>query len=214
MNKQQFATLAIAIKSAYPASKVMEDNASMDFWYLMLKDIDYRVAENAIMEHVSTNIYPPSIAEIRKLCMERCKRPALSFDEAWGTVQRAISKYGSYHPDEAFATMDEMTLSVVKNLGWTKLCQSENPEASRANFRKAYEEKLNSAMTQIRLPDFVLKNKLALQEHYIPALKENPRPKIEAKEQEHDVRDDMTPEELEARSVRFEEMRRRILGGN
>lgn len=34
MNKQQFATLAIGIKSAYPASKILEDNASMDFWYM------------------------------------------------------------------------------------------------------------------------------------------------------------------------------------
>ena len=33
MNKQQFATLAIGIKSAYPASKILEDKASMDFWY-------------------------------------------------------------------------------------------------------------------------------------------------------------------------------------
>ena len=47
MDKQQFATLTIGIKSAYPASKILEDSASMDFWYLMLKDIPYEVAENA-----------------------------------------------------------------------------------------------------------------------------------------------------------------------
>ena len=39
MNKQQFATLAIGIKSAYPASKILEDKASMDFWYMTLKDL-------------------------------------------------------------------------------------------------------------------------------------------------------------------------------
>ena len=39
MDKQQFATLAIGIKSAYPASKILEDNASMDFWYMTLKDM-------------------------------------------------------------------------------------------------------------------------------------------------------------------------------
>lgn len=141
MNKQQFATLAIGIKSAYPASKILEDNASMDFWYMTLKDIPYEIAENAVMEHICTNIYPPNIAEIRKLCMERCKTPILSFDEAWGVVQKAMSDYGWYHPQEAFATMDELTLAVVKNLGWSRLCQSENPTADRANFREAYEKK-------------------------------------------------------------------------
>ena len=49
MDKQQFATLAIGIKSAYPASKILEDNASMDFWYMTLKDIPYEIAENAVM---------------------------------------------------------------------------------------------------------------------------------------------------------------------
>lgn len=138
MDKQQFATLAIGIKSAYPASKILEDNASMDFWYMALKDIPYEIAENAVMEHICTNVFPPNIAEIRKLCMERCKPKILSFDEAWGVVQKAMADYGWYHPQEAFAIMDELTLSVVKNLGWSRLCQSENPTAERANFREAY----------------------------------------------------------------------------
>ncbi len=82
MNKQQFATLAIGIKSAYPASKILEDKASMDFWYTMLEDMPYEIAENAVMEYICTNIYPPNIAQIRKLCAERCRKPVVSFDEA------------------------------------------------------------------------------------------------------------------------------------
>ena len=100
MDKQQFATISIGIKSAYPASKILEDMASMDFWYMMLKDIPYEVAENAVMEHICTNVFPPNIAEIRKLCMERCRQPVPSFDEAWGVVQKAISTYGRERPQE------------------------------------------------------------------------------------------------------------------
>lgn len=59
MDKQQFATISIGIKSAYPASKILEDKASMDFWYMMLRDIPYEVAENAVMEHICTNVFPP-----------------------------------------------------------------------------------------------------------------------------------------------------------
>lgn len=170
MNKQQFATLAIGIKSAYPASKILEDNASMDFWYMALKDIPYEIAENAVMEHICTNVFPPNIAEIRKLCMERCKPKILSFDEAWGLVQKAMSEYGWYHPQEAFAIMDELTLSVVKNLGWSRLCQSENPTADRANFREAYMRKAAEAQNTNSLPDFVAQNKALLQQHYVPAI--------------------------------------------
>lgn len=213
MDKQQFATLAIGIKSAYPASKILEDNASMDFWYMMLKDIPYEIAENAVMEHICTNIYPPNIAEIRKLCVERCQRPVLSFDEAWGVVQKAIGTYGWYHPQEAFATMDELTLSVVKNLGWSKLCQSENSTADRANFREAYEAKAKATQNSNQLPEFVAHNKALLQERYVPVIEVKEVPRIEQEEPMQDVRESLTEEQMAARAQMFEEAKRRILGG-
>lgn len=212
MNKQQFATLAIAIKSAYPASKILEDTASMDFWFMMLQDMDYKVAENAIAEHICTNIYPPNIAEIRKLCAERMQKPVLPFDEAWGVVQNALRTYGFYRPQEAFATMDELTLSVVKNLGWSRLCQSENSAADRANFREAYEAKAKKVQNNMQLPEFVAKNKLQIQEHYIPAIEEKTVPRIE-ETQPVDTREELTEEQLAERSQKLAEIRRRILGG-
>lgn len=213
MDKQKFATLAIGIKAAYPASKILEDNPSMDFWYMMLKDIPYEIAENAIMEHICTNVFPPNIAEIRKLCIERCKKSVLSFDDAWGVVQKAMRDYGFYNPQKAFDTMDELTLSVVKNLGWSNLCRSENPEASRANFRMAYEAKAKEAQNSNQLPEFVAKNKALLKEQYVPAIETKLVPQIEKKEKVEDPMDTLTPEQLEERAKRFEETRRRILGG-
>jgi len=213
MNKQQFATLVTGIKSAYPASKILEDKASMDLWYVMLKDMPYEIAENAVMEHICTNIYPPNIAEIRKLCVERCQRPVLSFDEAWGVVQKAMSTYGWYHPQEAFDTMDELTLSVVKNLGWSRLCQSENPTADRANFRESYEAKAKAAQKSYQLPKSVAQNKALLQERYVPAIETKKVQKIEQNELVHDTRDGPTEEQLAERKRMIEETRRRILGG-
>lgn len=103
MTKQEFAVIAVAIKAAYPASKVMADEASMKFWYQMLQDLDYKIAENAVMEYTTTHTFPPSIAEIRQLSLDRYRPAIPSFDEAWGVVQKAIGTYGSYHPQEAFA---------------------------------------------------------------------------------------------------------------
>lgn len=213
MDKQQFATITIGIKSAYPASKILEDGASMDFWYMMLKDIPYEVAENAVMEHICTSVYPPNIAEIRKLCMERCRQPVLSFDDAWGVVQKAMSMYGSWRTEEAYKTMDALTLSVVKNIGWTRMCQSENPAADRANFREAYEAKAQKLQSSNCLPEFVAQNKALLKERYIPAIEEKGAQEIEQKESDQDVRDGLTDEQLADRARRFDEIRRRILGG-
>lgn len=140
MNKQEFAVIAVGIKSAYPASKILEDDASMNFWYRMLKDLNGKVVENAVMEHISTSVYPPNIAEIRKLCMERCKPPVLGFDEAWGVVQRAMSEYGWYHPQEAFALMDDLTVSVVKT--------SDGTGCARAKIRQQTEPTSEKRMRQ------------------------------------------------------------------
>lgn len=208
MDKQQFATLVIGIKSAYPASKILEDNASMDFWYMMLRDIPYEIAENAVMEHISTNIYPPNIAEIRKLCADRLKRPVLSFDEAWGTVQTAMSKYGSYNAERAFAEMDDLTRSVVKNLGWTRMCQSENPTADRANFREAYETKAKEAQNSLQMPAFVTARKAQLQQQYIPEIEEKLTPKIEKREEVRYQGIELTDEQKEKRSRQVEELRK------
>jgi len=213
MTKNEFATLAIAIKSAYPASKILEDTASMDFWYRMLQDVNYKVAENAIAEHICTNVFPPNIAEIRKLCAERTQRPVLPFDEAWGVVQSAMRSYGFYNPQEAFATMDELTLSVVKNLGWSRLCQSENPTADRANFREAYEAKAKAIQNNMQLPEFVAQQKLQIQEHFIPAIESKTVPQIEEQTRPADIRETLTEEQMAQRSRMFEEARRRILGG-
>lgn len=212
MNKQQFATLAIAIKSAYPASKILEDNASMDFWFMMLQDMDYKVAENAIAEHICTNIYPPNIAEIRKLCADRMQKPVLSFDEAWGIVVKARSQCGRDEPLKAYERMDELTLSVVKNLGWYHICTTENDAALRANFREAYEAKAKKVQNNMQLPEFVARNKLQIQEHYIPVIETKVVPRIEDT-RPVDIREMLTDEQLARRSQMLEETRRRLLGG-
>lgn len=210
MNKQEFAVIAVGIKSAYPASKILEDEASMNFWYRMLEDMDGKVVENAVMEHISTNIYPPNIAEIRRLCIDRCKPQVLSFDEAWGTVQKAISSYGRDRPQEAYADMDELTASIVKNLGWTRLCISENQTADRANFREAYEKKEAELRNANALPEFVSKSKARLQQQYVPAIEKKEPVKVEQAPVPEPVQ--LTDEELEERARKFEEIRRRMLG--
>ncbi|MCD8282826.1 MAG: hypothetical protein LUC22_06205, partial [Prevotella sp.] len=133
------------ISSAYPAAKVLDDIRAMDFCFDILGHVSFAVASNAVAEYVCTSQYPPSIAEVRKLCADRTKEPVPAFDAAWGTVVGAIARHGSYDPEGAFAEMDDITREVVKNLGWTRLCMSENQTADRANFSEAYEARAKGA---------------------------------------------------------------------
>ena len=210
MDKKEFATLAIAIKAAYPASKVLQDTSSMDFWYQMLCDLDYRVAENAITEHICTNVFPPNIAEIRKLCTDRLLHDIPSSDEAWGMVQKAIAKHGYYNPLDAFATMDETTVDIVKNLGWSNLCNSTNQMADRANFRMAYESKIEKKKIDRQLPEFVSERKLQLKNHYAPsAIECEPEQRV-IEEKSLIERNELTDERKEELDNRLADMRKRF----
>ncbi len=212
MNKKEFLKVSVALKAAYPRFTFLATDEEMEFWYQMLQDMDYKIAENAVEEHISTSIYPPCIAEIRKLCTERTQKPLLSFDEAWGVVQNAIRNYGLSNQLEAYAVMDGLTLSVVKNLGWSSLCQSENPTADRANFREAYEAKAKIVQNNLQLPEFVIRDKLQIQEYYNPVIEKKVAPEI-GKAESGQIREELTEEQLARRSQMVEEARRRILGG-
>ena len=41
--------------------------------------------------------------------------------------------------DAALASMDEITRETVIRIGWQQICESENPDALRANFRMVHE---------------------------------------------------------------------------
>ena len=41
--------------------------------------------------------------------------------------------------EAALASMDEVTAETVRRIGWQQICESENVDALRANFRMVYE---------------------------------------------------------------------------
>lgn len=145
--------------------------------------------------------------------MDRCKKPVLSFDDAWGSVQKAIREYGFYGAEKAFASFDELTLSIVKNLGWSNLCLNENVDASRANFRIAYEAKAKEAQNINQLPDFVANNKAMLQEQYTPQIESRTLTRIGSKDTKAEVINNLEPEQINDRARQLAELKKRMIGG-
>lgn len=213
MTDKEFETVSVAIKAAYPRFNALPDKYAMKVWYQMLADMDFEVVENAVLEHISTSAFPPSIAEIRRLCVERYKKAPLGFDGAWNVVFAAIAKHGLNGSQEAFEMMDPITLDVVKNLGWRNLCLSENQAADRANFREAYEAKVNALQISRQLPEFVIKNKALLQKRHMPAVEEKTVAGIPEKPPERWQAPDLTEEQIEKRLEMVAAVRRRVFGG-
>lgn len=140
MNAQEFSTIAMAIRSAWPNANLMLDDKAKDVWYTMLADLDYNACLVAIKEHMSTCRFAPSIAELRERCSNVTCAPVQSWGDAWEDVISAIRFCGMYREEEALQRMDAITRKCVKRLGFQNLCTSENITADRANFRMIYEQ--------------------------------------------------------------------------
>ena len=152
MTEQEFMKIASAIKTSYPTVKVLQDKSSMDIWYMMLSDLDYRVCQTAVLELISTLKFPPTIAEIREKCSHLISPEVKEWGEAWEEVQRSIGKYGMYQPREALESFDDLTRKCVSRIGYVNICTSENITADRANFRMIYETEAQRKRTENQLP--------------------------------------------------------------
>ena len=140
MTKQEFGIFASALRTFYPKEQILPNQQAMELWYNQLKDIPYEVAEASLNAYVSVNKWSPSIAEIREAAASVQHGNVPDWGDAWEVVLRCIGKYGSYRESEALASMDEMTRTAVKRIGFRNICMSENITADRANFRMIYEQ--------------------------------------------------------------------------
>lgn len=184
MTDQEFETIALAIKAAYPNSNVLPDKYAMKTWYRTLADLDYKVAENAVLEHISTSVFPPSIAEIREKCAARLTPMVTDWGEAWEEVQMAIRRYGSYREEEAVASLSRLAAIAVRRMGFQNLCRSENTVADRAHFQRMYEGMVKEEKRQTQPPEYVRTERNQMIESNTPLALEEKRDIEELQTQE------------------------------
>lgn len=154
MTKQEFATLAMAIRTYYPKEQILPNQQAMELWYRELQDIPADVAEAALRKWVATNKWSPSIAELREMAAEVRHGEIPDWGEGWEQVLTAIRRFGSYREREALDSLDPMTRTCVQRLGFRNICMSENISTDRANFRMMYESLAEREQTrqQVALP--------------------------------------------------------------
>ena len=166
MTKQEFATLAMAIRTYYPKEQILPNKQAMELWYRELQDIPAAVAEAALRKWVATNTWSPSIAELREMAAEVRNGEIPDWGEGWERVLTAIRRFGSYREREALDSLDPMTRTCVQRLGFRNICMSENISNDRANFRMMYESlaEREQARQQVALPLQDVISRLRLEE--------------------------------------------------
>ena len=127
------------MKAVWPNPNFLPDMASVNVWYELLKDIEYKVANMAIQMYAQSNKFPPTVAEIREASAKLIHGETKDWSKAWEEACRAMSRFGRDRKSEAYKTLDERTRRVIDRLGYRNLCMSENIGVDRANFRSIYE---------------------------------------------------------------------------
>lgn len=140
MEREEFKAIVKGLKAVYAQPAFIADADAFEVWFGMLQDLPYKQASLAAQKHMANSPFPPTIADIRKLCAGDAG--TLSVDDAWGMVLRAIRTYGYMREAEALESLPEPCRGVVRNIGWQNLCQSENIMADRAFFRDSYRPKM------------------------------------------------------------------------
>lgn len=152
MDKREFSMFASGLRTYYPRENILPNDQAMELWFQQLQDLPFKVAEAALHKWVATNKWSPSIADIRETAAEIMNGELQDWGEGWRQVMRAISNFGSYDPDGAIDTLDEISAIAVRRIGWLNLCMSENIEIERANFRMIYEAEAKRKKRDAQIP--------------------------------------------------------------
>lgn len=158
MSKEEFAKIAMALQSYYPRYSLLPSREAMELWFMQLNDFTYTELEAAVNAWASTEVFPPSIAELRKKVQYIRNGNEKTWDKGWEELNRAIRRFGMYAEAEALQSLDEITRETTKRLGFKNLCLSENMEADRANFRTIYTRIQERQLQEEALPEAVKRN--------------------------------------------------------
>ena len=133
MNKGEAMKLLATLRAAWPRQEVGQDTAAV--YAAMLADLPLEEAKAAVQLLVQTSRFFPTIAEIREKVAEARCGDLTAPELAWGEVQEAIGRVGSYHRP-LFA--NPAIQRAVDAIGWRAICLDENLSATRARFLDAY----------------------------------------------------------------------------
>lgn len=128
----------LLLKSAYPRQELTDQ--TIDVYEAALQDIDPGLLRAAVLHHVSTNKWFPTVAELRNAAANLVSRASgqLLPGEAW---EQVVRKFRQGYSHSRVPEFDELTAKALGAIGgWHYLCYSDNIPADRARFIQAYEQ--------------------------------------------------------------------------
>ena len=142
MDRREFAVWVMALQTYYERFKLLQTQQAIELWFRELSYIPAEILTAALRKWVNTpgkGQFPPSIAELKTMVAEVTQGELPDWGAGWQEVKKAIGRWGYMRYREALESMSPVTRKAVQHIGWEDLCNSENQDVIRAQFRQVFE---------------------------------------------------------------------------
>lgn len=144
----------LAIIAAAYGEKLKLTPKTLDVYAELLADLDIDTLKAATRQHIASGDWPPTIADLRRLCAQVSAPAMPDWGEAWRELLDQIGRVGSYGTP---SWSSPVIAEAVRQFGpWRELCAMEIDQTptNRAQFRQVYEAVAGRAhRTSALLPD-------------------------------------------------------------
>lgn len=143
MTKKETAQILSIIDSVYPNFKVKNIDDTLNAWYFVLGDHDYKQITEALKIYINTSQsgFAPSVSELIGMTHKTAALTQMTELEAWTLVRKAISR-STYYAQEEYDKLPETVQKAVgspeqlRNWASSSIDSIETVVAS--NFQRTY----------------------------------------------------------------------------
>ena len=157
MTKNEVVKLLMTIQTFYPNYQVENKEFTINAWYSIIGDCDYKPMEKALRAYITTDTsgFAPSIGQLINKLHEVQSPQDLNEMEAWLLVSKAL-RNGTYGAVEEFNKLPPLVQKAVgspDNLrNWAQTDSESIENVVQSNFMRTYRTVVNRAKEYRKMP--------------------------------------------------------------
>ena len=148
MEREEFKILVKAMKAVYAQPTFIPDKDAFDVWYGLLQDLPYEQANLAIQKYMTSERFPPTIADIRTKATEII-----------APAEESMLRNSGYNSEEEFAKLPEAcqrAVGTAANLKeWALMDSDQVATIEQSHFIRNYRTSVQRMKEEARLPENV-----------------------------------------------------------
>ena len=152
----EFEKIALILRGAYPSAGFLADRGAVATWYSALKDVPGEALKKAVQKYITSQKFPPSIAELREYAAAGTDRDGEA--EAWSRVRKALCR-STYSAEEEFALLPELIQRAVGSpvilRSWAGMDTGEVETVVKSQFLRAFRELREERRQRLRMPGYL-----------------------------------------------------------